>query len=182
VGRQIKAIERFLGVEAPDVLAMWELIEPKTHQRPRDEAGGHFAVRRRRPAREPTLRRDVDVDLDISRNRSAARRPFLDMDFELIAPDKSPQWRIGERSPASLLGREAQNTMCRFLDRLKHCNLANSAVSEKSDPTWLSSARARLHMDRFVDVPIEVRADTADVFGRCRQGRHDRGCNECQYK
>src|SRR2546426_767993 len=46
------------------------------------------AAERGRPP-SPRLSLDVDVDLDISRNCSATRRLFLDMDFESIAPDKS---------------------------------------------------------------------------------------------
>ncbi len=132
---------------------------------------GHFRwAGRAAPARAPSkssLSRDVDVDLDISRTCSATRRLFLDMDFESIVPDKSRRWRIGNEALVSFLGRYAQNTMCRFHDRLKHCNLANPTRSEKSDLTRLSGKRACLHMGCAVDGPNEARADTADVGGRC---------------
>jgi hypothetical protein len=145
--------------------------EPRSHQHGRHEAGRPFQMggtggAARAPSKS-SLSRDVDVDLDISRTCSATRRLFLDMDFESIVPDKSRRWRIGNEALVSFLGRYAQNTMCRFHDRLKHCNLANPTRSEKSDLTRLSGKRACLRMGCAVNVPNEARADTADVGGGC---------------
>jgi hypothetical protein len=58
-----------------------------------------------------SLLRNVDVDLDISRTCSAAQRYALDMDFELVAPDKSWRWHIIEISMASFLGRYVDHTV-----------------------------------------------------------------------
>src|SRR5215471_20642771 len=53
-----------------------------------------------------SLLRNVDVELNIScTSEPAAQRYAPDMDFELVAPEKSWRWHIIEMSMASFLGR-----------------------------------------------------------------------------
>jgi hypothetical protein len=59
-----------------------------------------------------SLLRNVDVELDIScTHEPAAQRCAPDMDFELVAPDKSWRWHIIEMSMASFLGRYVDHTV-----------------------------------------------------------------------